>query len=74
LQISDIDKPVDTQVESSIGETVTPTMPAAPTPETFVEAESHAAISSRWQLPAKFRPRRRTCVPRRLTLKDAKVS
>ncbi|MEH2527540.1 MULTISPECIES: Sec-independent protein translocase protein TatB [unclassified Bradyrhizobium] len=47
LQIGDIDKPVtapnDAQVASAIGEPVTPTTPAAPTPETFVEAEAHAA-------------------------------
>ena len=55
LQIGDIDKPVtdspatdnpvDTQVASAIGEPVTPTTPAAPTPETFVEAEAHTAAS-----------------------------
>jgi sec-independent protein translocase protein TatB len=72
LQIADIDKPVDAQVASAIGEPVAPsseapatssdaqgtsseapatssdapvipTTPAAPTPETFVEAEAHAA-------------------------------
>ncbi len=43
-----IDKPVDVpvasdaQVASAIGEPVTPTEPAAPTPQTFVEAETHA--------------------------------
>lgn len=55
LQIGDIDKPVDSQVETSIAETVTseaatpeivtPTTPVAPTPETFVEAEAHQAAS-----------------------------
>ena len=50
LQIGDldkpaIDKPVDEQVASAIGEPVTPTTPEAPTPETFVEAETHAAVS-----------------------------
>ena len=47
-----IDKPVDAQVASAIGEPVatspgdalpTPTEPAAPTPQTFAEAETHAA-------------------------------
>ena len=43
-----IDKPADTQgadaqVAGAIGEPVTPTEPAAPTPQTFVEAETHAA-------------------------------
>jgi sec-independent protein translocase protein TatB len=49
LQIGDIDKPAttpnDAQVASAIGEPVTPTTPAAPTPETFVEAEAHPAVS-----------------------------
>ena len=49
MQIGDIDKPAvtanDAQVASAIGEPVTPTTPAAPTPETFVEAETHAATA-----------------------------
>jgi sec-independent protein translocase protein TatB len=49
MQIGDIDKPAatpeDAQVASAIGEPVTPTTPAAPTPETFVEAEAHAVAS-----------------------------
>src|SRR5437660_7411434 len=42
LQISDIDKPVDPQIASAIGEPVTPD---EPTPETFVDAETHALVS-----------------------------
>ncbi|MBA2398912.1 MAG: twin-arginine translocase subunit TatB [Bradyrhizobium sp.] len=51
LQLPDLDKPVDSQVETSIAETVvtpetlTPTTPEAPTPETFVEAEAHQAVA-----------------------------
>src|SRR5438105_12016563 len=53
MQIGDIDKPAatandahnDAQVASAIGEPVTPTTPAEPVPETFVEAEAHAAAS-----------------------------
>jgi len=60
LQIGDIDKPVDAQVASAIGEPVatssdalatssdapaTPTRPAAPTADTFVEAEAHATVN-----------------------------
>jgi sec-independent protein translocase protein TatB len=54
LKIDDIDKPKndtsneisgDAQIGSAIGDPVTPTTPADPTPETFVEAETHAAIS-----------------------------
>src|SRR4029078_7344918 len=41
LQLPALEKPIDSQVETSIGETVTPTTPAAPTPDTFVEAEAH---------------------------------
>ena len=75
LQISDIDKPVDTQVESSIGETVTPTTPAAPTPETFVEAESHAAISEPLAITREVPPAPQDLVPPAPdVLKDAKVS
>ena len=47
-----IDKPVDAQVASAIDAQVvssdtpvTPTTPVEPTPETFVEAEAHAAAS-----------------------------
>jgi sec-independent protein translocase protein TatB len=40
-----IDKPVDAQVAGAIGEPVTPTEPAAPTPQTFVEAEAHRAAN-----------------------------
>ena len=45
LQIGDLDKPVETQVAdaqiaSAIGEPVVPTTPAAPTAETFAEAET----------------------------------
>ena len=50
LKIDDIDKPNldvagDAQIASAIGEPVTPTTPETPTPETFVEAETHAAVS-----------------------------
>jgi sec-independent protein translocase protein TatB len=58
LKIDDIDKPKndikndisndisgDAQIGSATGDPVTPTTPADPTPETFVEAETHAAVS-----------------------------
>jgi sec-independent protein translocase protein TatB len=50
LQISEADKPAspdlnDAQVAAAAGEPVTPTTPATPTPETFAEAEAHAANS-----------------------------
>jgi sec-independent protein translocase protein TatB len=37
-----IEKPADAQIASAVGEPVTPTEPAPPTPQTFVEAETHA--------------------------------
>ncbi|MBR0758169.1 twin-arginine translocase subunit TatB [Bradyrhizobium jicamae] len=40
-----IEKPVDAQVASAIDAPVTPTTPAEPTPETFVEAEAHSAAN-----------------------------
>jgi len=50
MQIGDIDKPkepvqepVDAQIASAIGEPITPTTPAEPTAQTFVEAETHAS-------------------------------
>ena len=46
LRIDDLSKPeTDAQVASAIDEPVTPTTPAVPTPETFAEAEAHAAVS-----------------------------
>jgi sec-independent protein translocase protein TatB len=49
MQIGDIDKPAvtpnDAQVASAIDEPITPTTPATPSPETFVEAEAHQAAS-----------------------------
>ena len=58
LRIDDVDKPMDAPTTSGFGdalpsgeatatitETVTPTTPAEPTPETFVEAEAHTAAA-----------------------------
>ncbi|MGH6645009.1 MAG: Sec-independent protein translocase protein TatB [Bradyrhizobium sp.] len=73
LQLPDLDKPVDSQVETSIGETVTP---AAPTPETFIEAEAHQAASE----PLIITREAQVATPQDVTppapdvLKDAKAS
>src|SRR5215470_10215984 len=48
LQIGDIEKPAETKPDDATAASdapVIPTTPAAPTPETFVEAEAHAAAS-----------------------------
>ena len=53
MQIGDIDKPKepvqepgDAQIASAIGEPITPTTPAEPTAQTFVEAEAHQATAA----------------------------
>ncbi len=62
LQIGDIDKPaidkpVDAQVASAIDAPVTtPATPAAPTPETFIESEAHAAASEPLAIVSEIRP------------------
>ena len=73
LQIGDIDKPaepVDAQVASAIGEPVTP---AAPTPETFVEAEAHAAASEPLAITREVLPAPQDITPPDV-LKDVKAS
>jgi sec-independent protein translocase protein TatB len=81
LQIGDIDKPAasqsgDTQVASAVGEPVTPTTPAAPTPETFVEAEAHAAASEPLAITreAQLAATQDTAPAAHDILKDAKAS
>jgi len=85
LQIGDIDKPAvtepnDAQVASAIGEPVTPepvtpTTPAAPTPETFVEAETHAAASEPLAITRDIQPVPQDTAPAAPdVLKDAKAS
>ncbi|UPJ53196.1 twin-arginine translocase subunit TatB [Bradyrhizobium sp. 200] len=78
LQIGDIDKPAatpnDAQVASAIGEPVTPTTPAAPTPETFVEAEAHATASEPLAITREVQPAPQDLAPAPDVLKDAKAS
>lgn len=80
LQISDIDKPNadvagDALATSSIGEPVTPTTPATPTPETFVEAETHAAVSEPLAITREVPPAPQDVAPPPPdVLKDAKAS
>ncbi|WP_426442969.1 Sec-independent protein translocase protein TatB [Bradyrhizobium genosp. P] len=90
-----IDKPVDAQVASAINAPVTsagdapvtssdapvtPTTPAAPTPETFVEAESHAATSEPLAITHEVQPAAQDVTPEQPhpvepeVLKDARAS
>jgi sec-independent protein translocase protein TatB len=77
LKIDDIDKPNldvagDTQIASAIGE---PTTPAEPTPETFVEAEAHAAASEPLAITREIQSSPQDITPAAPdVLKDAKAS
>jgi sec-independent protein translocase protein TatB len=78
LQIGDIDKPVtenaaDAQVAGATGEPV-PTTPAAPTPETFVEAEAHAAASEPLAITREVQAAQDLAPAAPEILKDAKAS
>jgi sec-independent protein translocase protein TatB len=78
LQIGDIDKPAavanDAQVASAIDEPVTPTTPAAPTPETFVEAEAHTAASEPLAITRDVQAAQDIAPTAPDVLKDAKAS
>jgi sec-independent protein translocase protein TatB len=78
MQIGDIDKPAvtanDVQVASAIGEPVTPTTPAAPTPETFVEAEAHTAASEPLAITRDVQAAQDIAPTAPDVLKDAKAS
>jgi sec-independent protein translocase protein TatB len=79
MQIGDIDKPAatpnDAQVASAISEPVTPTTPAAPTPETFVEAEAQAAVSEPLAITREVQAVQQDVAPAAPDiLKDAKAS
>jgi sec-independent protein translocase protein TatB len=78
LQIGDIDKPAttpnDAQVASAIGEPVTPTTPAAPVPETFAEAEAHAAASEPLAITREVQAAQDIAPTAPDALKDAKAS
>ena len=78
-----IDKPVDAQVASAIGEPVatspsdapvTPTEPAAPTPQTFVEAETHAAAGEPLAIVRETQPAPQETSPPVDAPKEAKAS
>jgi sec-independent protein translocase protein TatB len=78
-----IDKPVDAQVAGAIGEPVatspgdalvTPTEPAAPTPQTFVEAEAHATGPEPLGIAREVQPAPQQPAPAAEILKDAKAS
>jgi sec-independent protein translocase protein TatB len=80
LQIGDLDKPAETPAASAVDTAaveppVTPTTPAAPTPETFVEAEAHAAASEPLAITREVEPATQDVTPAEPdVLKSAKAS
>ncbi|MBW7968711.1 Sec-independent protein translocase protein TatB [Bradyrhizobium sp. BR 10289] len=45
LRVDALDKPAETPTNTTVEPPVAPSTPEAPTPETFVEAEAHAAVN-----------------------------
>ena len=75
LRIDDIDKPADAQIASGICEPVTPTTPAEPGPETFVEAETHGVVSEPLAITREAQPAPIEIAPQAPDIvKDAKAS
>jgi sec-independent protein translocase protein TatB len=71
LQIGDIDKPVDAQVAAAVG------APAAPSPETLVQAEAHAAVNEPLAITGEVEPQpapQDVAPAEPEVLKDAKAS
>jgi sec-independent protein translocase protein TatB len=84
MQIGDIDKPKepvqepgDAQIASAIGEPITPTTPAEPTAQTFVEAETHTASSEPLAITREVQPAPQDIAPQDIAAdvaRDAKAS
>ena len=72
LRIDDIDKPAETPATPAIEPPAAPTTPAAPTPETFVEATSHEAAEP-LAITREIQPEHNTTLAPD-GLKDAKAS
>jgi len=73
LHIDPVEKPAEPAAAPAIEPPVTPTEPVAPTPQTFVEAETHAA-SEPLAVVAEHQPVAVAEEPAPDTLKDAKAS
>jgi sec-independent protein translocase protein TatB len=78
LRIDDVDKPAQAATETpAIDVPAIPTTPEAPTPETFAEADTHAAASQPLEIAPQAQPQPAPQVPEPATpdiLKDAKAS
>ena len=73
LRIDPVEKPAEPPAAPAIEPPVTPTEPAPPSPQTFVEAETHAA-SEPLAVVAEHQPAAVAEEPAPDTLKDAKAS
>jgi sec-independent protein translocase protein TatB len=77
LNIEDIDKPAEPAATPAIEPPVTPTTPEDPTPQTFVEAETHAAtepLAVTREIEPVVAPQDITPPASSTELKDAKAS
>jgi len=77
LNIEDIDKPAEPPATPAIEPPVTPTTPETPTPQTFVEAETHAAaepLAVTREIEPAAAPQDITPAASSNELKDAKAS
>lgn len=80
LRVDALDKPAETSTTAAVEPPATPTTPEAPTPETFVEAEAHAAVTEPLAITREVEqaPAAQTTVTQDTTpsgaIKDAKAS
>ncbi|MCK1390827.1 Sec-independent protein translocase protein TatB [Bradyrhizobium sp. 1] len=56
LRVDALDKPAETTTTTAVEPPATPTTPEAPTPETFVEAEAHAALNEPLAITREIEP------------------
>lgn len=54
LRVDALDKPAETPTTTAVEPPASPTTPEAPTPETFVEAEAHAAVNEPLAITREF--------------------
>jgi sec-independent protein translocase protein TatB len=73
LRIDPVDKPAEPPATASVEPPVTPTEPAPPSPQTFVEAETHAAAEP-LAVVSEHQPPPAADEPAHDSLKDAKAS
>ena len=73
LRVDALDKPAETTTTTAVEPPATPTTPEAPTPETFVEAEAHAAVNEPLAITREVEQVSQDTAPSE-AIKDAKAS